>query len=194
MMAPATTPKQSRRRTLPHRPKCDRSDYRHAASPGERPLGGHRRSWSGGPAPFQKGWLLLSAHCRRRYGMGAHGHSGPLTLTLGPWESCSHNPLLTHRSTGEPIQCVGHADLVEDPQGNTWLDCLGVRPIGYHAVHILGRESFLAPVCWKEGWPIAGSGGRFCLRQDLPALPPPHPWPQAATDPFTGPAFLNQAG
>jgi alpha-N-arabinofuranosidase len=105
----------------------------------------------------------------------------------GPWESCPHNPILTHRSTGEPIQCVGHADLVEDPQGNTWLVCLGVRPIGYHAVHILGRESFLAPVCWKEGWPIAGRGGRLCLRQDLPALPPPHPWPQTATDPFSGP-------
>lgn len=71
----------------------------------------------------------------------------------GPFELMPH-PMLTHNALPEhPIQNTGHAELIEDTQGNWWTLFLGVRPInGKYSV--LGRETFLAPVEWTEdGWP-----------------------------------------
>lgn len=72
----------------------------------------------------------------------------------GPFEMMPH-PMLTHnRLSDDPIQNVGHADLVEDAEGRWWAMFLGVRPVdGQYSV--LGRETFLAPVRWtEEGWPV----------------------------------------
>ena len=36
----------------------------------------------------------------------------------GPFESCPHNPILTHRNAHRvEFQALGHADLVETPEG-----------------------------------------------------------------------------
>ena len=76
----------------------------------------------------------------------------------GPWESCPHNPILTHRSFHSPFQALGHADLIEAHDGSWWLVCLGVRPQGYPPTAHLGRETFLAPVQWDDaGWPQVGA-------------------------------------
>ncbi len=89
----------------------------------------------------------------------------------GPWEPCPHNPILTHRSTGEPIQATGHADLVEAADGTWWMVCLGFRPVGLTRTHHLGRETFLAPVVWDDdGWPRVGDGGRVALEMEAPRL------------------------
>ncbi len=85
---------------------------------------------------------------------------------LGPWESCPRNPILTHRSTDLPIQATGHADLVQDQNGNWWMVCLGIRPQGFHACHTLGRETFLTPVVWEDGWPIIGNEGQIALEME----------------------------
>ncbi len=88
----------------------------------------------------------------------------------GPWESCPHNPIFTHRSTSSPIQAVGHADMLEAADGSWWAVCLGVRPVFPQAQH-LGRETFLAPVTWDEhGWPHFGIGGRIELEMESPHL------------------------
>ena len=75
----------------------------------------------------------------------------------GPFAPCPANPILTHRSTTDPVQNTGHGDLVQANDGSWWLVFLGVRPKGgspgYHA---LGRETFLAPVTWEDGWPVVG--------------------------------------
>ncbi|WKV08599.1 glycoside hydrolase family 43 protein [Thermoanaerobacterium sp. CMT5567-10] len=104
-----------------------------------------------------------------------YGHMETIFRSKSPWgpyEVCPHNPILTHRNKGEnPIQCVGHADLVEDQNRNWWLVCLGVRPIGNLLLHNLGRETFLAPVIWdKNGWPIAGNNGTIAIEMDGPLL------------------------
>jgi xylan 1,4-beta-xylosidase len=79
---------------------------------------------------------------------------------LGPWEPAPHNPLVTHRSTDNPIQSTGHADLVEDPDGNWWMVLLATRPRGKTPTfHVLGRETFLARVHWAGGWPVVGEVG-----------------------------------
>lgn len=93
----------------------------------------------------------------------------------GPWESCPDNPILTHRSLDHPIQTTGHGDLVQDLNDNWWLVFLGTRPVGYPRYHILGRETFLAPVIWQDGWPVVGNNGTVDLEMEAP-LPPPHPW------------------
>lgn len=93
----------------------------------------------------------------------------------GPYEKCPHNPILTHRDTPGPIQATGHADLVEDQNGNWWLVCLAIRPIKNMQLHHIGRESFLAPVIWdKDGWPVVGNGGTidFYMEGPLPGHAP----------------------
>ena len=94
----------------------------------------------------------------------------------GPWESCPHNPILTHRSFHSPFQAVGHADLIESHDGDWWLVCLGVRPQGRPQCAHLGRETFLAPVRWDDaGWPQVGQQGRLRVAMESPAFEPV-PW------------------
>ena len=73
----------------------------------------------------------------------------------GPYESCPYNPILTNRNdTTKQADCCGHADLIEDSYGAWWLVHLGTRPyVGGKTP--LGRETFLTPVEWADGWPLA---------------------------------------
>ena len=75
----------------------------------------------------------------------------------GPFIPYEKNPILTHRNLDptrkNPISSVGHADLVEGPDGETYAVFLGVRP--YEGdFYNTGRETFIAPVKWVDGWPI----------------------------------------
>lgn len=95
----------------------------------------------------------------------------------GPYEACPHNPILSHRDTPGPIQATGHADIVEDQNGNWWLVCLAIRPIKNMQLHHIGRESFLAPLTWDEnGWPVVGNNGTIDFEMEGP-LPGPTPTP-----------------
>jgi len=108
----------------------------------------------------------------------------------GPWESCPHNPILSHRSLDRPIQTTGHGDLIQDADGSWWMVFLGTRPVGYPRYHILGRETFLTPVIWEAGWPIVGDNGTVDLEMDGP-LPNPDPWQEnePMRDDFDQPAL-----
>ena len=95
----------------------------------------------------------------------------------GPYEACPHNPILSHRDAPGPIQATGHADIIEDQNGNWWLVCLAIRPVGGSHLHHLGRESFLAPMFWnEEGWPVVGNNGEIDFEMDGP-LPGDAPTP-----------------
>jgi alpha-N-arabinofuranosidase len=77
----------------------------------------------------------------------------------GPYTGHAGNPVLTHRHLGRAsdVVGVGHADLVQAPDGSWWAVVLGMRPYGgYH--YPLGRETFLVPVVWEEGWPVLAPG------------------------------------
>lgn len=95
----------------------------------------------------------------------------------GPYQPCPHNPILTHRGAeGEynPIQATGHADLIEDHNGNWWMAALAIRTLPGVMLHNLGRETFLAPVIWDgDGWPVVGNNGTIGLQMSgaLPAPP-----------------------
>ncbi|MBP5941866.1 glycoside hydrolase family 43 protein [Streptomyces acidiscabies] len=156
-------------------------------------LGPARRIWSGAPgakapeAPhlYHIGdfWYLLIAE-----GGTERGHAVSIARSSapeGPFEPCPTNPVLTHRGTDEPVQNTGHADLVQARDGSWWMLFLGVRPGGgTPGWHVLGRETFLAPVEWVEGWPVVGelgaAEGEFTSETPhasappFPQLDPPH--------------------
>lgn len=87
----------------------------------------------------------------------------------GPYEPCPHNPIISHRNTnGNPIQCTGHADIIEDQNGKWWMVLLGTRPTG-PMLHHLGRETFLTEVTWENGWPKTSGLLELEMEADLPA-------------------------
>ncbi|MGM1017500.1 MAG: glycoside hydrolase family 43 protein [Actinomycetota bacterium] len=80
----------------------------------------------------------------------------------GPYVGSKANPVLTHRQLGRTadIVGVGHADLVQAVDGSWWAVLLAMRPYGgYH--YNLGRETFLVPVVWEDGWPVFAPGDGF---------------------------------
>lgn len=95
----------------------------------------------------------------------------------GPFESNPANPILTHRHLPEnPIQAVGHADIVHTPDG-WWMVCLGIRPQGGR-FHHMGRETFLVPFEFDEnGWPVVNHGEPIPFQMHAPALRE-HVWEQ----------------
>lgn len=122
-----------------------------------------------GPHIYKKdGWYyLMTAEGGTQYSHRAV-IARSRTIT-GGYEPCPHNPLLSHEELNwKAIQAVGHADLVEDGKGNWWGVCLGIRMFGDILLHNLGRESFLVPVQWKNGWPYMGENGTVSLTMDGP--------------------------
>jgi alpha-N-arabinofuranosidase len=94
----------------------------------------------------------------------------------GPYENCPRNPVLSHRKLHRyPIQATGHGDLFEDGRGNWWMVCLGIRILDTQELHNLGRETFLVPVKWEDGWPVAGDKGSIAPEMSGPLPGPPEP-------------------
>lgn len=125
---------------------------------------------------------------------GGTGHNHAVTIArseavTGPYESNPRNPILTHRHLGldYPITNTGHADIVETQNGEWWMVALASRPYGGYFYN-LGRETFLTPVRWEEGWPVVSLGaGRIEFEHIAPSLPA-HPWPAPpACDHFEAP-------
>jgi len=116
--------------------------------------------WIEGPHIFKKegSYYLIAAE-----GGTADQHSEVVFRSKnvdGPYIPYGHNPILTQRDLNpkrsHPITSTGHADFVETETGDWWAVFLGCRPYrpfeeGYYNT---GRETFLAPVIWKDGWPI----------------------------------------
>jgi len=142
--------------------------------PEEKPI------WIEGPNIYKvDGTYYLSA----AEGGTAEGHSQVVLkadTVLGPYTPFDGNPILTQRhlprDRENPITSVGHAKLLEAPNGEWWATFLGVRPYE-DDFYNTGRETFLLPVRWEQGWPIMTEGDQtvpYLLdRPDLPAESPP---------------------
>ncbi len=171
--------------------------------------------WIEGPHLYKvDGWYVLSA---------AEGGTGPqhsqVVLrsrhVLGPYEAFAGNPILTQRDLPAtrplPIANAGHADLVQGPDGSWWALFLASRL--YEGQHYnTGRETFLLPVRWQDGWPRilpagetipyllpapafaqgtveqAPNTGNFPWRDDFDAVTPGHEWSYVRTP---GDAWLD---
>jgi len=95
----------------------------------------------------------------------------------GPYESNPDNPILTNCSRlGQSLQIqgTGHGDFVQAENGSWWMVFLAYRNYG-GSYHHLGRETYLAPVEWKEGeWPVVNGGlpiDTLVKANTLPAVP-----------------------
>ncbi|KAJ6111551.1 hypothetical protein N7523_007612 [Penicillium sp. IBT 18751x] len=80
--------------------------------------------------------------------------SGP----FGPWEvgpKGTVNPVIFN-DNDPSIRNTGHLDFIKTPTGKWFAVFLGVRPQGKNSELIsqLGRETFMSPVEWVNGWPI----------------------------------------
>jgi len=128
--------------------------------------------WIEGPHLFKKdGWYYLI--CAE--GGTAEGHSEVVFRSRsvrGPYVPGPENPILTQRtlpdSRANPVTCTGHADFVDTPGGDWWAVFLGCRPYATNFYNT-GRETFMLPVTWKDGWPTI--------------LPPGQPVPLAVRGP-----------
>lgn len=112
--------------------------------------------WIEGPHIYKvNGWYYLSC---------AEGGTGPQHSQVifrsrsldDPFVSYSENPILTQRDLAYPrphaIENAGHADFIETENGEWWAVFLGTRPYETD-LHNTGRDTFLLPVEWKNGWP-----------------------------------------
>jgi xylan 1,4-beta-xylosidase len=117
--------------------------------------------WIEGPHLYKVGeyYYLMCAE-----GGTGYNHSEVVFRTKNleePFISYQNNPILTQRNLDparkNPVTTTGHADLVQTPEGKWWAIFLGCRP--YEGdFYNTGRETFMAPVEWKDGWPIINPG------------------------------------
>jgi len=149
--------------------------------------------WIEGPHVYKHdGWYYLS---------DAEGGTGPQHSQVvlrsrqvwGPYLPYAGNPILTQRDLPDdrplPITNAGHADLVEGPDGTWWAVFLASR--NYQTRHYnTGRETYLLPVQWRDGWPVILPAG-----QTIPYAVKAPSWMQgdAAQAPSTG-NFIDRDG
>ena len=114
---------------------------------------------------------------------------------LGPYEGNPSNPVLTMRHMGKKalIQNAGHADLIGLQSGEWYAVFLASRLIGGVSKN-LGRETFICPVEWEDGWPLfSPESGRVDWEYPLPDSLAWWPVPKAPVrDTFEGKS-LGQA-
>ncbi|MFC3549879.1 glycoside hydrolase family 43 protein [Lysobacter cavernae] len=130
--------------------------------------------WIEGPHLYKRdGWYYLVC---------AEGGTGPQHSQVvarsrsvwGPYAPYEHNPILTQRDLADDranaITNAGHADLVEATDGSWWAVFLASRV--YDRMHYnTGRETFLLPVTWKDGWPtILDHDARIPQVADAPSF------------------------
>lgn len=120
-------------------------------------------------------YYLLHAEGGTRYlHMGCIGRSDS---PWGPFEASPYNPLVSqHIDWSYPVKSTGHGDLVQAHDGSWWIVFLGTRHPGYNSLATIGRETFLLPVTWMDGWPTTQTRQLADLDVEVPTLPQ-HAWP-----------------
>jgi alpha-N-arabinofuranosidase len=146
--------------------------------------------WIEGPHIFKKDghYYLIAAE-----GGTAEQHSEVVFRSdnvIGPYVPLDKNPILTRRDLPNdrphPITSTGHAKFVETPAGEWWAVFLGVRPYDAAGDFNTGRETFMMPVRWHDGWPrITDPCQRVPWVAAAPNLPRQRKGPVALNGDFT---------
>ena len=114
--------------------------------------------WIEGPHLFRKdgGYILVAAQggTKERHSEVACRAPG----LAGPWTPAPE-PILSQLDLDparpDPVVQAGHADLIATPAGDWWAVFLASRPWGRGELdYNTGRETFLLPVAWRDGWPV----------------------------------------
>ncbi|MCR6644666.1 MAG: glycoside hydrolase family 43 protein [Terricaulis sp.] len=114
---------------------------------------------------------------------------------FGPYEPYSGNSVLTQLGLADdrpdPITATGHADLFQDSNGDWWAVFLATRPFDLAPPNTdpgffhTGRETFLLPVTWRDGWPIVLEHGAVVPHIAQGPNVPRHAAPRPTTGNFT---------
>jgi xylan 1,4-beta-xylosidase len=113
-------------------------------------------SWIEGPHLLKKDgfYYLIAAE-----GGTGDNHSEVVfrsSSVFGPFMPAAHNPILTQRDLkadrANPVSSAGHAKIFQTEAGDWAAVFLATRPYGPDLYNI-GRETFIHPVTWKDGWP-----------------------------------------
>lgn len=131
--------------------------------------------WAEGPHIYKhEGWYYLMP----AEGGTAEDHSQTIYRSRtvdGAYEAGAFNPILTQRDLPKDrphrIEATGHADLVQLDDGTWWGTFLATRPFDGQLT-LLGRETWLLPVRWIDGWPrFLDRGEAVPLESAAPKLP-----------------------
>ncbi len=138
-------------------------------NPAENPI------WAEGPHIYKvdNWYYLLTAE-----GGTAEQHSQTIYRSenlRGPYEAGPFNPILTQRDMPadrpDRVEATGHADIVQLDDGSWWGVFLATRPFAGQST-LLGRETFLLPLEWQDGWPrFLDRGEAVPMELARPALP-----------------------
>lgn len=132
--------------------------------------------WAEGPHIYKvDGWYYLMP----AEGGTAERHSQTIYRSRqpeGPYEAGPFNPILTQRDLPpdrpDRVEATGHADLVQLDDGTWWGVFLATRPFA-DQLTLLGRETWLLPVRWSDGWPrFLDEGEAVPMESAKPNLPP----------------------
>lgn len=111
---------------------------------------------------------------------------------MGPYIPQQVNPVLSQRQFGHgsPLQCVGHADMVQTGPGQWYAVALGKRMVDGR--HSFTRETFICPVAIQDGEFIFNPGrGGMTMEVEAPALPESPVALPPDSDSFDGPELLG---
>jgi xylan 1,4-beta-xylosidase len=106
---------------------------------------------------------------------GGTGYDHAVTMARskdiwGPYEEAPHNPILS--SANAPfagLQRAGHGDIVDTPEGKTYLVHLTGRPITQVRRCVLGRETAIQEAYWENDWLYVKNGPVPSVNVELPA-------------------------
>ncbi len=135
-----------------------------------------------GPHLYKRGgfYHLLTAE-----GGTGWGHAVTMARSrtlLGPYELHPDTYILTARDRPDvALQRAGHADLVETPDGETYMVHLCGRPLPNRGRCTLGRETAIQPMRWcEDGW-LRTADGLGVPQLEVPApAQPEHRFPAAS--------------
>lgn len=125
-----------------------------------------------GPHLYKRnGWYyLLTAE-------GGTGYDHAATLARsksiwGPYELHPQKHVISSKDTPfAALQRAGHADIVETPDGKTYLVHLAGRPIGQNRRCVLGRETAIQEAYWGEDdWLYVKNGPVPSLEVEVPGV------------------------
>ncbi|KAI0105128.1 glycoside hydrolase family 43 protein [Nemania sp. FL0031] len=122
-----------------------------------------------GPHLYKRnGWYyLLTAE-----GGTGYGHACTLARSRDIWGSYTlhpQNPILSSRDQPfAALQRAGHGDIVETPDGKTYLVHLTGRPTTQERRCVLGRETAIQEAFWQDDWLYVKNGPVPSLFVDLP--------------------------
>ncbi|MBX7495764.1 glycoside hydrolase family 43 protein [Qipengyuania sp. 6B39] len=131
--------------------------------------------WAEGPHIYKAdGWYYLLA----AEGGTADQHSQTIYRSRklkGPYVPGPQNPILTQRDLPPDrpnrVEATGHADIVRLDDGSWWGVFLATRPFAGQST-LMGRETFVLPVEWVDGWPrFLAQGKPVPLTPRRPDLP-----------------------